>query len=1091
MREFRSGSGDQQAERAGGGGWGIAAGKQTRSEQGADVGGGEASAVRSVGKALQLAVAEAIGPAGPASPVSATSGGDRGAVAAAGVASASGPLPQHEAIQRSFGKHDLSGLAVASDAAAGGASEQLGAQAYTFGRKIALGRGTGLRVQAHEATHYLQQRAGKVSGHGQEGDRHEQEAERIAELVERGESAEAQLDELLGAQGRQGAAGEAGAEAAGEAGAEAVQCLSTTTGDIQQKWGVPNAHPLLANAHYLALIAALTAYETPPAGAVPPGPAGLASIQIPLISTLLEAARTFRTRFPIAFPPPGPALPGAPAPLILHKRITTQLTSLLNELHKELDVQLQASAKDDTQRTLAGDRALTPIERVNGAAAQVAGGAAMQNEAKLLLRYQQRLGFVGQLKESVADSDGPAILQSWRARGDMYHVGAVMNLFPRLKVILYDLPRPPAVKDEASHDSALEAAERWKQAVMISEYYGQADRVFYTHAGDVSQRGDKGDAYTFHQGIASGQAVDAQRGLFIDVGGCTTIVGLAMQHARGQGDAAYKKARGDLAAAVAPDPKADDGRADRAEIQHFFEQKGWDDTTKYVIINYRGSGHAQIEKQIRGVPAGPARQQILNAYNPATDQEGGNHPDLDTGVVGIEQLAQIVRDRGFTPIFMGEEPAGTPHPHLIKYWEFEHLYARPPRDGEAPAAPVQQKLCRGGRASEAFLLRALTEVYDVRLLAMRSGVTDQLAFLNMPTISIDVDNFHQAAAPALLNVPAYQRPSDAVAHSWARGGKLEAGLERDYGRVFLEEERNLKSVSPDGKWNGKFSDHDVASIDSAVGFYFGKADEPAPASNGIRHQSHPLHPDKLEATGGQSAQADAELRKALPGKIDTNLNPDVVLAHARSVLAADPPDVAEARKFLDGHLEYVRVGQVGVGVDEAAFKADKLKQQLSFLGGAVAMLAAHGNAGDAYRLEKTTIEGGLATNRRRLAAVKRSLDGIAGVHGSLELALTRLFDPKVKIAAPERAALAPIDLAPMLALLAPAEALVGVEDAAAFHTRLSAAVTASVPVFTRLLAMSTAAKDRLAGQGFYQRPFKEAFDRLTAITLPSIGSLLA
>src|SRR5690606_24678536 len=110
------------------------------------------------------------------------------------------------------------------------------------------------------------------------------------------------------------------------------------------------------------------------------------------------------------------------------------------------------------------------------------------------------------------------------------------------------------------------------------------------------------------------------------------------------------------------------------------------------------------------------------------------------------------------PVFMGEAPAGARRPHLIKYWTFSHNYG-----------PQNQllRLCRGGRSAEAYFMRVIAENFDVRLLAMRSGVTDQLAFLGIPTISIDVDNFHQAAAPELLAQPGYQIGEDETAHSWA------------------------------------------------------------------------------------------------------------------------------------------------------------------------------------------------------------------------------------------------------------------------------------------------------------------------------------
>lgn len=119
------------------------------------------------------------------------------AAAEAGTAGAGGPLPHLDAIQRSFGRNDVSGVRTHTDAAASSAARSMGAEAFTTGERVAFGATPSLRVAAHEAAHVVQQRAGvQLSGGvGAAGDRHEQLADAVADRVERGESAEP----LLGA----------------------------------------------------------------------------------------------------------------------------------------------------------------------------------------------------------------------------------------------------------------------------------------------------------------------------------------------------------------------------------------------------------------------------------------------------------------------------------------------------------------------------------------------------------------------------------------------------------------------------------------------------------------------------------------------------------------------------------------------------------------------------------------------------------------------------------------------------------------------------------------------------------------------------
>jgi len=120
-----------------------------------------------------------------------------------GIATPASPLPHAEAIQRSFGHHDISAIQahVGTDAAA--SSRAMGAQAYATGNHVVLGGASDLHTVAHEAAHVVQQRGGvQLSGGiGNAGDPHEQHADAVADRVARGESAEALLDAHAGGGG--------------------------------------------------------------------------------------------------------------------------------------------------------------------------------------------------------------------------------------------------------------------------------------------------------------------------------------------------------------------------------------------------------------------------------------------------------------------------------------------------------------------------------------------------------------------------------------------------------------------------------------------------------------------------------------------------------------------------------------------------------------------------------------------------------------------------------------------------------------------------------------------------------------------------
>jgi|GEM_PF-5733797 len=116
--------------------------------------------------------------------------------AATGVSGPASALPHGDAIQASFGHHDVSGVRAHVGGAAADASEQMGAKAYATGDRVAFASQPDLHLAAHEAAHVVQQRGGVQlkGGVGQVGDAYEQQADAVADAVVRGESAE----QLLG-----------------------------------------------------------------------------------------------------------------------------------------------------------------------------------------------------------------------------------------------------------------------------------------------------------------------------------------------------------------------------------------------------------------------------------------------------------------------------------------------------------------------------------------------------------------------------------------------------------------------------------------------------------------------------------------------------------------------------------------------------------------------------------------------------------------------------------------------------------------------------------------------------------------------------
>ncbi|MEJ7599459.1 MAG: DUF4157 domain-containing protein [Kofleriaceae bacterium] len=133
----------------------------------------------------------------------AAGGKDVHATAAAGVRDASSALPYASMIQQSFGRHEIGGVKAAVGGAATAATAAIGATAYATGDRVAFGGAPDLHTAAHEAAHVVQQRSGVqlAGGVGSSGDRYEQHADRVADRVVSGGSAESLLDEMTGGGG--------------------------------------------------------------------------------------------------------------------------------------------------------------------------------------------------------------------------------------------------------------------------------------------------------------------------------------------------------------------------------------------------------------------------------------------------------------------------------------------------------------------------------------------------------------------------------------------------------------------------------------------------------------------------------------------------------------------------------------------------------------------------------------------------------------------------------------------------------------------------------------------------------------------------
>jgi hypothetical protein len=122
-----------------------------------------------------------------------------------GISGSGGALPHGDAIQQAFGGYDISHVTAHTDSAASEGSRAMGAEAYATGSHVAFDGAPDLHTAAHEAAHVVQQQAGvQLSGGvGSVGDRYEQHADKVADAVVAGRSAEP----VLAAMARGGHAG--------------------------------------------------------------------------------------------------------------------------------------------------------------------------------------------------------------------------------------------------------------------------------------------------------------------------------------------------------------------------------------------------------------------------------------------------------------------------------------------------------------------------------------------------------------------------------------------------------------------------------------------------------------------------------------------------------------------------------------------------------------------------------------------------------------------------------------------------------------------------------------------------------------------
>jgi hypothetical protein len=117
-----------------------------------------------------------------------------------GLVGASTPLPHGDRIQAAFGHHDVSDVRTNVGGSAYAAARRMGALAFTSGDRIGFRDTPDLHLAAHEAAHTVQQHAGlSLPGNvGHANDQWERHADRVADAVVAGRSAEPLLDQVAG-----------------------------------------------------------------------------------------------------------------------------------------------------------------------------------------------------------------------------------------------------------------------------------------------------------------------------------------------------------------------------------------------------------------------------------------------------------------------------------------------------------------------------------------------------------------------------------------------------------------------------------------------------------------------------------------------------------------------------------------------------------------------------------------------------------------------------------------------------------------------------------------------------------------------------
>ncbi len=207
---------------------------------------------------------------------------------------------------------------------------------------------------------------------------------------------------------------------------------------------------------------------------------------------------------------------------------------------------------------------------------------------------------------------------------------------------------------------------------------------------------------------------------------------------------------------------------------------------KYVIVSHRDSGHR--------VPEGRTP----------------SHPELDTGEGGFIDMIKCVDHLGFIPVPMGASKIiFRGKANMINWWE------RTPKG--------LKELGKTKGQIEYGMIRYLAEQYGVRLLAMRSGNTDAMAFAGMETIFIDMAT-EGLDETEMSKAKLTGKEHAAHNRSWRRAAMLETILPGVFHQVFITHPRNDKTFpNQDVDWDGRFHDEDLKHLIESLEFYFGNA----------------------------------------------------------------------------------------------------------------------------------------------------------------------------------------------------------------------------------------------------------------------------